>query len=174
MKVQAEISLYPLHCSDLTEPIWRFAESLKANNLKVEIGPMSTLISGDSQVVFKNLNKAFETLAAEYQVVMTAKISNACPEVGDDREVIMNKQRGFTLIELLVVIAIIAVLLAILMPALQRIKEQAREMSYRASLRQYGVVQMMYLDDHDDRYPSAWRSMVANEHPVGGYQWPHS
>ena len=85
MKVQVEISLYPLHCSDLTEPIQQFAELLKANDLKVEIGPMSTFISGDSQVVFENLKRAFETLAVEYQVVMTAKISNACPEVRDDR-----------------------------------------------------------------------------------------
>jgi prepilin-type N-terminal cleavage/methylation domain-containing protein len=82
----------------------------------------------------------------------------------------MKKQSGFTLIELLVVIAIIAILLAILMPALQRVKEQAREMGCRANLRQYGVVQMMYLDDNDDRYPSAWRSLVANEYPVGGYE----
>lgn len=82
----------------------------------------------------------------------------------------MNNKRGFTLIELLVVIAIIAILLAILMPALSRVKEQAREMACRSNLKTYGVVQVMYLDDNDDRYPSAWRSLVANEHPVGGYQ----
>ena len=87
MKVQVEISLYPLHCSDLTEPIQQFAELLKANDLKVEIGPMSTLMSGDSQVIFENIKKAFETLAAEYRLVMTAKISNACPDVRDDRQV---------------------------------------------------------------------------------------
>jgi len=79
-------------------------------------------------------------------------------------------KRGFTLIELLVVIAIIAILMAILMPALQRVKEQAREMTCRANLRQYGIVQTMYLDDNDDRYPPAWRSLVANEYPVSGYQ----
>jgi prepilin-type N-terminal cleavage/methylation domain-containing protein/prepilin-type processing-associated H-X9-DG protein len=78
-------------------------------------------------------------------------------------------KRGFTLIELLVVIAIIAILMAILMPALQRVKEQAREITCRANLRQYGIAQAMYLDDNDDRYPSAWRSLVANEHPVSGY-----
>ena len=80
------------------------------------------------------------------------------------------KRKGFTLIELLVVIAIIAILLAILMPALSRVKEQAREMSCRANLRQYGVVQTMYLDDNDDRYPSAWRSLVRTEAPISGYQ----
>jgi len=82
----------------------------------------------------------------------------------------MHNRRAFTLIELLVVIAIIAILLAIMMPALQRIKEQAREMGCRANLRQYGLAQTMYLDDNEDRYPSAWRSLVANEHPVGGYE----
>ena len=82
----------------------------------------------------------------------------------------MKQERAFTLIELLVVIAIIAVLMAIMMPALQRVKEQAREMTCRANLRQYGIAQTIYLDDHDDRYPSAWRSLVANERPVSGYE----
>lgn len=79
MKVQAEISLYPLHCSDLTEPIQQFVELLEDNQLKVEIGPMSTLVTGDSQVVFENLKEALGRLAEEYKVVMTVKISNACP-----------------------------------------------------------------------------------------------
>jgi prepilin-type N-terminal cleavage/methylation domain-containing protein/prepilin-type processing-associated H-X9-DG protein len=82
----------------------------------------------------------------------------------------MVKRNGFTLIELLVVIAIIAILMAILMPALQRVKEQAREMTCRANLRQYGIAQTMYLDENDDRYPSAWTSLVKTEAPVSGYQ----
>ena len=80
------------------------------------------------------------------------------------------QKRGFTLIELLVVIAIIAILMAILMPALQRVKEQAKEITCRANLRQYGLVQAMYLDDYDDRYPYSWTSLVSNENPVGGYE----
>ncbi len=82
----------------------------------------------------------------------------------------MNRRSGFTLIELLVVIAIIAILMGILMPALQRVKEQAQEIVCRGNLRQYGVAQAMYLDDNEDRYPSAWRSLVANERPVSGYE----
>ncbi len=82
----------------------------------------------------------------------------------------MRKRTGFTLIELLVVIAIIALLLAILMPALQRVKEQAREVTCRSNLRQYGIAQSLYLDDFDDRYPSAWTSLVRTESPVSGYQ----
>ncbi|MBM4027232.1 MAG: type II secretion system protein [Planctomycetes bacterium] len=79
-------------------------------------------------------------------------------------------RHGFTLIELLVVISIIAILMAIMMPALQRVKTQAQEMRCRANLKQYGLVQTMYLDDSDGRYPSAWRSLVRTEAPVSGYQ----
>ncbi len=74
------------------------------------------------------------------------------------------------MIELLVVIAIIAILMAILMPALQRVKEQAREVTCRANLRQYGIAQAVYLDENDDRYPYAWTSLVADEYPVAGYE----
>jgi len=80
MKIQAEISLYPLRQSELAKPIRQFIELLENNKLKVEPGPMSTLVTGDSQVVFENLQKAFEQVAQEYEVVMTAKVSNACPE----------------------------------------------------------------------------------------------
>ncbi len=82
----------------------------------------------------------------------------------------MNRTKGFTLIELLVVIAIIAVLMGILMPALNRVKEQAREVSCRANLRQYGIVQNMYLNDFDNRFPNPWLSLVATEEPVPGFQ----
>ncbi len=81
MKVQAEISLYPLHQNDLTEPIKQFIESLKNENLNVKTGSMSSVILGDSKIIFQSLQKAFEQAAQKYEVVLTAKISNACPEI---------------------------------------------------------------------------------------------
>jgi len=81
MKVQAEISLYPLGQEDLTKPIRQFVKVLENNKLKVKTGAMSSLIAGDSRVVFESLRKAFEQLAKKYKVIVIAKISNACHEV---------------------------------------------------------------------------------------------
>ena len=81
MKVQAEVSLYPLRQNDLNEPIQQFVESLKSNNLKVKTGSMSSVVLGEESIVFQSLQKAFAQATRKYEVVLTAKISNACPEV---------------------------------------------------------------------------------------------
>jgi len=46
---------------------------------------MSTFVTGEEPVVFESLQKAFEKLAQRYEIVLTAKISNACPEVNRDK-----------------------------------------------------------------------------------------
>ena len=81
MKVQAEISLYPLRQNDLAKPIEQFIASLKDDHLNVKTGSMSSVISGEESIVFQSIQKAFERAAQKYKVVLTAKISNACPEI---------------------------------------------------------------------------------------------
>ena len=56
----------------------------------------------------------------------------------------MVKRKGFTLIELLVVIAIIALLMAILMPALQRVREQAKQILSASHLRDFSLVWLIH------------------------------
>jgi len=105
----------------------------------------------------------------------------------------MRSRRGFTLIELLVVISIIAILMAVLMPALTKVREQARFMSCRSNLKNYGVVQRMYSDDNNGDFPRSFNwlynsrssgagvgcyyhmpSLNLFDHPeYGGLCWPY-
>ena len=64
----------------------------------------------------------------------------------------MQERKGFTLIELLVVIAIIALLMAILLPTLQRVKRQAKAVTCRANLKQWGLIFEMRLADEEGRF----------------------
>lgn len=79
MRVQAEVSLYPLRTEDLSEPINTFCQSLSQNDLTVEPGPMSTRLCGGSSEIFRALHDAFTEVASDYQVALTVKLSNACP-----------------------------------------------------------------------------------------------
>jgi uncharacterized protein YqgV (UPF0045/DUF77 family) len=79
MTVQAEISLYPLAESDLLAPIEDFLRILKEQALNPQMGTMSTIVVGDSAVLFSAIAKAFEQVAADHRCVLIVKYSNACP-----------------------------------------------------------------------------------------------
>src|SRR5687767_12233270 len=80
-----------------------------------------------------------------------------------------NRRRGFTLVELLVVIAIIAILAAILMPVFAEARRSAYRATCLSNLRQVGAGLMLYVQDHDGRYP------IANQSGLGmPFQQPHS
>ena len=60
----------------------------------------------------------------------------------------MKKRTFFTLIELLVVIAIIAILAAMLLPALSAARERARSTFCLSRLKNIGLAQILYAEDH--------------------------
>src|SRR5438093_1190927 len=71
-------------------------------------------------------------------------------------DAVRRRHGGFTLIELLVVIAIIAILAAILFPVFAQAREKARATSCLSNQKQLSLGMQMYIQDYDERFPSAW------------------
>jgi uncharacterized protein YqgV (UPF0045/DUF77 family) len=86
VKVQAEVSLYPLRCADLGAPIGALCKAIERAGLHAEMGPMSTLVSGECEAVFDGLKAALSEVAGAYEVVLVMKVSNACPSSRDDTD----------------------------------------------------------------------------------------
>jgi len=79
MIIQAEVSLYPLRTNEIGGAIESFVGNLEQQDMKVVSGSMSTRISGDSKSVFAALAESFDKIADQGEVVLIAKVSNACP-----------------------------------------------------------------------------------------------
>jgi len=80
MNIQAEISFYPLRTATLTDAIERFTEHLRRSGFGVEIGPMSSRVSGECKDIFRALGEALDAAARDGDVVLTVKAANACPK----------------------------------------------------------------------------------------------
>lgn len=82
INISVQVSLYPLRQPDLSETIDGFLDIFNKYGLEVQPSPMSTIISGDDEVVFIALQSAFQYATNHGQVVMVTTFSNACPLPG--------------------------------------------------------------------------------------------
>ena len=82
LNLTAQVSLYPLKQESLSPAIDSALDIFRRQDLDVNPGPMSTLISGDIADIFKALQLAFEKTAQEGgDLVMSVTLSNACPAI---------------------------------------------------------------------------------------------
>jgi len=79
MTTSMELSLYPIGEYAIGPIIDEFIGVLEESNLTVNMGHMSTIITGDSSKLFTALEKAYTMVAEKYGIVLVCKISNACP-----------------------------------------------------------------------------------------------
>jgi uncharacterized protein YqgV (UPF0045/DUF77 family) len=79
MIVSAQVAIYPLRQDRLAPAITAVSEALRAAGLRAELGPMSTMVTGEAVAVFAALQEGFVRAGATGHVVMTVTISNACP-----------------------------------------------------------------------------------------------
>jgi uncharacterized protein YqgV (UPF0045/DUF77 family) len=75
----AQVSMYPLRQEHVGPAIEMVRLAFEARGLKPEIGPMSTHVVGEGDLIFAALAEAFAKAANESEVVMTITVSNACP-----------------------------------------------------------------------------------------------
>jgi tRNA-Thr(GGU) m(6)t(6)A37 methyltransferase TsaA len=78
-RITAQLSVYPLGETSLSPAIDKALRILREHGLDVEAGTMSSLVSGDDDIVFAALQSAFHQIAVQGPVVMVATFSNACP-----------------------------------------------------------------------------------------------
>lgn len=78
MVISIEISYFVLQ-NDFESPVNEFIAALSTkNNLDIKSGAMSTLISGEFEIVMKALNESIKPLLEKYPSIFDLKISNAC------------------------------------------------------------------------------------------------
>jgi uncharacterized protein YqgV (UPF0045/DUF77 family) len=79
MTVSAQISVYPLRQEHLGPAIDAVRTALEGRGIEVEVGPMSTLATGETEDLFDALREAFARAAATGPVALVLTVSNACP-----------------------------------------------------------------------------------------------
>lgn len=79
MKMEMEVSLYPLTEENLEHPVMDFVDVLKTHGCEVETCPMCEVVKGESDQVFEALRLGYEQAAQKSGCVLFIKACNACP-----------------------------------------------------------------------------------------------
>ena len=77
----------------------------------------------------------------------------------------------FTLVELLEVLGVVALLAGLLLPTMARGKSKAQSSACSSNLKQLGVAVMLYLEDHEDTFPSGSPGSTMGAQPEDWIWW---
>ncbi len=77
--ISCQVSLYPLGADGYGEAIQAALEDLSKSPVKMQVGPMSTLLWGEEQAVWDAVQRLFAAGSAGGRpAVLTLTVSNAC------------------------------------------------------------------------------------------------
>ena len=80
MIITAEISYYPL-MDNYASAVKEFVAEIENNGIDIEIGTMSTILTGEYDKVMKVLNEGMSFVLEKYSSVFAIKISNSCRKI---------------------------------------------------------------------------------------------
>ncbi|MFH1638908.1 MAG: YkoF family thiamine/hydroxymethylpyrimidine-binding protein [Chloroflexota bacterium] len=79
MFLAAQVSIYPLRQAHFSPAIGKALDIFRERGLTVEMGAMSSVVSGEDEALFPALKEVFQGLAEKGELVMLVTFSNACP-----------------------------------------------------------------------------------------------
>jgi len=79
MKLEAEVTLYPLGQKELGPGVKAFVEVLREHGCHVEVGSMGSFVTGDSEQVSGALRQGYDRAASQGGCVLIVKACNVCP-----------------------------------------------------------------------------------------------
>lgn len=80
MKVDIQVSVYPLGTKKVIEKVADAIQILKQSNVETFTSPMSTMFSCELEQDLETLGKMFKEVAKDVQTIMTVTVSNCCVE----------------------------------------------------------------------------------------------
>ena len=75
--ITAEVSLYPQKTTNASQIISSSLQTIDRNNLKVNVGSISTSIRGSDEEVWNGLKSLFEQAKGQSEVNMVVTLSNS-------------------------------------------------------------------------------------------------
>ncbi|WPJ94908.1 YkoF family thiamine/hydroxymethylpyrimidine-binding protein [Coraliomargarita algicola] len=76
--ISIQISVYALD-GKVREAVHCYLDALDATGIQRETGSMSTVVWGEAAQVWSALQSAYETVAAQHEVIVNTTMSNAAP-----------------------------------------------------------------------------------------------